>query len=341
MPGKDEVGLGGQDGKAQALQLSHGPGPGLPDGGAAGVEVRRVLHGGGARGHGQPVHVVGVEAVLHPVQVRDQVRAAQGVAHPAAGQGPALGHGLGHQKVVVPVDHGHAALSAKVHIRLVHDDHSVRVRLQQTLDVRPGHGHAGGGVGVGDDDGAGEVHVVVHVQGEVLPQGDHFHIQAEQSGLGLVEPVGDVRVGHGPPLPAEGPEGEGQHLVGPVARQDVLGLQLIAAGDGLGERGAGGVGIQVQLQDLRPVDGLEDPGGRGEGALVGVELDVLLILGLLAGGVGGKALRLLGDPAAHGVTLLSLPCGSGRSGRGRGGPPARRSPRSGARPGPAPPGCSR
>ena len=241
MPGKDKVGLGGQDGEAQALQLPHGPGPGLPDGGGAGAEVRLVLHGGGAGQHGQAVDVVGMEAVLHPVQVRDQVRAAQGVAHPAAGQGPALGHGLGHQKVVVPVDHRHAALGAEVHIRLVHDHHPIWIGIQQPLDVRPGHGHTGGGVGVGDDDGAGEVHVVVHVQGEVLPQGDHFHIQAEQSGLGLVEPVGDVRVGHGPPLPAEGPEGEGQHLVGPVARQDILRLQLIAAGDGVHQGAAGGV----------------------------------------------------------------------------------------------------
>ena len=104
-----------------------------------------------------------MEAVFHPVQVRDQLRAAQCVAHPTAGQGPALGHGLGHQQVVITVDHGHAALGAEVHIRLVHDHHPVWVRLQQPLDVVPGHGNTGGGIGVGDDDGAGEIHVVVHM----------------------------------------------------------------------------------------------------------------------------------------------------------------------------------
>ena len=85
------------------------------------------------------------------------------------------------------------------------------------------------------------------------------------------------------PRSAEGPEGKGQHLVRAVARQHVLGFQLIAPGDGLRQRGTGGVGVQVQFQDLRPVDGLENLGRRGEGALIGVQLYILLILGLLAG----------------------------------------------------------
>ena len=103
-------------------------------------------------------------------------------------------------------DHGNAAFAAEVHIGLVHNDHPVRIGFQQPPDVRAGDGHAGGGVGVGNDDGAGKVHVVVHAQGEVLPQRDHLGLQTEQRHLRLVEAVGDVGVGQRLAFAAESTE---------------------------------------------------------------------------------------------------------------------------------------
>ena len=57
---------------------------------------------------------------------------------------------------------------------------------------------------------------------------------------------------------------------------------------------------EVQLSGLRPGQGRQHPGRGGEGALIGVELDVLLVLGLLTGGVGFQAFQLGGKITAHG-----------------------------------------
>ena len=78
---------------------------------------------------GQAVDVVGVQAELDPVQVGNELCIAHGKTQTRTGQLPGLGKSLHHQQVLVLVDEGHAALAAKVHIGLVHDDHIVRVCL--------------------------------------------------------------------------------------------------------------------------------------------------------------------------------------------------------------------
>ena len=292
--GENEIGGGGQDPKAPGLQRLRGPGPVVPHGPAAGLEVLLILHGGGPRQQGEAVDVIGVEAVLHPVQVRDQLRRAQGEADAPPRQGAALGHGLRHQEIVILPDQGDAALRTEVHIRLVHNDHPVPVLFQQPPDLRDGNRHARGGVGIGDDHSAGKVQIVLHVQGEVLPQGDPPGLQAEQGRLGFVEAICNVRKGRALPLPAEGPEGKGQNLVGAVAGNHVLRGQAVPFGNGGVQSGAGGVGVEIELFRLRPGDGLQHLRRGREGAFVGVQFNVLLVPGLLAGGVGGQATGLRG-----------------------------------------------
>ena len=61
---------------------------------------------------GQAVDVVGVQAELDPVQVRDEAGAAHGKAQPRSCQLAGFREGLHHQQVVVPVNERHAALAA-------------------------------------------------------------------------------------------------------------------------------------------------------------------------------------------------------------------------------------
>ena len=115
---------------------------------------------------------------------------------------------------------------------------------------------------------------------------------AEQLREHRVKAVGDVGVRHAPALATEGSEGKGQNFVRPIGSQDVLPPQPIAGGDGVRQNAAGGVGVEVQLQNLRPGESLDHSGRGGEGTFVGVELDILSVRGLLAGSVGGEASRL-------------------------------------------------
>ncbi len=62
------------------------------------------------------------------------------------------------------VDEGHAALPAKVHIGLIHDDHVVGVGFQDPLNGTAGQGQARGGIGVGNDDGLVPAVVIRRVQ---------------------------------------------------------------------------------------------------------------------------------------------------------------------------------
>ena len=68
-------------------------------------------------------------------QVRDEAGAAHGKAQPRTGQLAGFREGLHHQQVVVPVNERHAALAAKVHIGLVHDDHVVGCLLRSQVQV--------------------------------------------------------------------------------------------------------------------------------------------------------------------------------------------------------------
>ena len=153
---------------------------------------------------------------------------------------------------------GHAALRPKIHIGFVHKDHPVRVPFQQPPNVGHGNRHACRGVGIGYDHRAGEIHVVLHVQREILPQRNPPGLQPEEGRLGLIEPIGNIGESRPPSLSAKGPEGEGQNLVGAVAGDHIFRLQPVPPGNGVVEKGAGGVGIEAELFRLRPAESFQN-----------------------------------------------------------------------------------
>ena len=156
--------------------------------------------------------------------------------------------------------------------------------------------HAGGGVGVGDGDEAVQGQVVGGIDAEILPQRDGPAVDAVQVGVYRVEAVADVReIGPGR---AEGHEGEVQDVVGAVGHEHGLPLHAVARRQRVPQVGAHRVGVQLQLPCLFP-HRLDDAGSRGIGALVGVQLDVLHVPGLFAGGVDLQGPVLIGEVFAH------------------------------------------
>ena len=182
---------------------------------------------------------------------------------------------------------GHAALAAKVHIGLVHNDHVVRVCFQDALNFRPGQCNAGGGVGVCKDDGLVQAVVVLRVKGEILFQRDDVAGNVHQSAPHAVAAVGDVGIGQRVVCVAEGTQRKEEVLVAAIAGHDLLRLQTEVGCGRLEQVGTGGVGVKAQLFHLVLAHGSDHRRGGQIGAFVGVQFDVLLILRLLTRGVGG------------------------------------------------------
>ena len=163
----------------------------------------------------------------------------------------------------------------------------VGVGLQDALDGAAGQGQTGGGVGVGQHDGGVQAVIVGGVQREVLPQRDDPAGDVHQPAPDAVAAVGDVRIGQRVFLVAEGTQREEQVLVAAVAGHDLIRLQPEVLCCRVQQLGTGRVGVEPQLFHLGTAHGLQHRRGGRIGAFVGVQLDVLLILRLLAGGVGG------------------------------------------------------
>ena len=160
-------------------------------------------------------------------------------------------------------------------------------------------GQAGGGVGVGDDDGLVQAVVVLRDQGEVLPQGDNLGGDVVQVAEHRVEAVGEVGEGHPPAVGGVGEKGEVQGLVRAVGHEHVLRLHLVLPGQGLLQLPGRRVPVQAQVGRLLGVQGRRHSGGGRIGGLVGVELHILLILGLFPRGVGGQLADLTAEISGH------------------------------------------
>ena len=94
----------------------------------------------------------------------------------------------------------------------------------------------------------------------------------------------------------------GQDLVRTVAQEDLPGCQPEAPGDGGLEGIAIGVRIEPQARCVAAqllANGLEDRRRRGVGRFVGVELDEVGYLGLLARDIGGQAVNNGTPELAH------------------------------------------
>ena len=114
-----------------------------------------------------------------------------------------------------------------------------------------------------------------------------------------IEPVGDVSEGHPSAVGGIGEEGKVQCLVGAVAHIDVLRLHLVIVCQGLFQLLALGIGIQAQVGGLFGIEGSDYPSRGGIGGFVGVELHILLILGLLTRGVRRKIFQCTAEKGGH------------------------------------------
>ena len=86
----------------------------------------------------------------------------------------------------------------------------------------------------------------------------------------------------------KGAEGMGQNLVGAVSGEDGGDRNPVGFGNGRFEEKGVGIGIEPESGRDLPGDRLQDPGRRGVGIFVGVELDVPAGLRLFSRHVGGQ-----------------------------------------------------
>ena len=160
----------------------------------------------------------------------------------------------------------------------------VRVGSDDLLDLGQGQGDARGGVGVGQDRQLARAGQTGHVHGKVLMQGDGGvgdAVQVGEDGVEAIRQVGE----HGPVL-AEGHKSKVQNIVRTVGQKDLVSPHAVQPGQGQLQCLPFRVGVEPQIPDVLLTQGRKNGLGGGIGGLVGVELDVLLVPGLLAGGIG-------------------------------------------------------
>ena len=93
-------------------------------------------------------------------------------------------------------------------------------------------------------------------------------------------------------------EGEIQHLVRAVGHDDVVGGNAEHLAHFFGQITAGRVGVELQATCLGG-RGFQHAGRGRVGRLVGVELDIGAVNGLLARGVGHQSVKSVAEKAAH------------------------------------------
>ena len=176
------------------------------------------------------------------------------------------------------------------------------VRGRDALDFSDAEAHAGRRVGVCDHDRSAEAKIVLRRDAEILAQRDAQRLEIQERREHRVKAVADVR--EGDPVVAKGHEGQIQHLVGAVSKQDLLLPHPAALRQLPAKKPPVRVGIELQPPALG-VHRVQDRLRRRKGGLVGVELDILLILRLLARHIGPERRKAFTEKAAHCSNLIS------------------------------------
>ena len=317
--GEDEVALAGADFQPQAAKLLGHPRPPLAHQRLRLLDEGVVVQRRETGGLGGEVDVEGGADAVHRV---DHGEVAVGPAHPHPGQAEDLGEGAADDHVRVPPRQIAPVIPlgvvAELGVGAVQQQDAVGGKsCVQALHLGPPDPGAGRVAGIVEEDEAG---AVVH-----LGQ-DGVHVDAQ------------VRLGGEAHLPLRGADGdavgeeavrgldgvvaglkerlreEGEHLVRPAAEDQLLGLQVILARDGLAQAVGAGVGVEGEVQSRLTI-GLHRLRARTEHVLVGRELQGVSVarrLGLArdvgrdvqdAGfrrGRGGRALQHGGDEGCHG-----------------------------------------
>ena len=106
-------------------------------------------------------------------------------------------------------------------------------------------------------------------------------------GKDLVKAVGDVRK-HRPLFSGKAPENEVQNIVRAVGHEKLLRGQAVKPCQLLFQSPAVRVWVEPQIRHVPGCEKLPDSRGRGVGVFVGVQLDIVPVLGLFSRGVGVK-----------------------------------------------------
>ena len=168
---------------------------------------------------------------------------------------------------------------------------------------------AGRRVRIGEDDAAVGLHVISRVDAEIVGQRHGDVIDAVQPAVDRVEAVGDVREENRRLVLQQRHEDVGQHFVRAVADENLLWRHAVQPGDGGLEQIGVGIGVEAQACGVGAEFRLNRRQhlGRGRvGVLVGVELDQVGDLGLLARHVGGEGADDPAPEATHGIFTESL-----------------------------------
>ena len=222
-----------------------------------------------------------MDRIADRIEIPDKLLGTDAEAEPGARERPGLGEGPRDEQVVVLRYESHAALRAEIHIRLVDDDHVVRIGADDGIYLTGRERHAGRGVRVGDHDILPQSGIILRINGKILTERYDMRRDMHEVGVHGVESVTDIRKGDGPRPVAEGEEGEIEDLVGTVHRHDVLRLHPPQPGRRFAQRRTGRIVVQVQAPGSSGRRGLYERRGR-ERRLVGIELRILLIPRLLA-----------------------------------------------------------
>ena len=263
------------------------------------LEVLAILEGSGRSGNSDAIQWIRVEAVLDAFQRLDQLRMADRQTNPQPGQRARLGERLGHQQVRVTIDQGNRRLAAEIDIGLVDQHDGLGIGLQQPLDRVERQQAAGRRVRVGKDDAAVRSLVIGDVDLELLVQCNGFVGDAVQPAVDRIEAVADIRKQQRAAMLEQPMKRVRQHFVGTVTDEYLGRLHIVVVGDGLLEALTIGVRIQAQaIVDFR-LHRSDRPRRRAVGVLVGVELDQLAQLGLLAWHIGHQVLDEGAPELAH------------------------------------------
>ena len=235
----------------------------------------------GERGHlSQRVHV---EGGANPVEERHAVRRRHAIAHAEPRQARSLGEGA-QDGDLAPLPEigqriGEVGALGELQVRLVEDhDDAVGNPGHEILHLVGRHDRGGGIVGVGDEDhlGHGRDGACHRFEVEAVLLEGHDDADAAH-GLDdhRVYHEGGVRDDDLLPGAHERPHEELDELVGPVAQDNVVGVDPMAPGECVAQVEAAAVGIAVQLAECGR-DGLLDALRGRQRVLVGGELDGVL-----------------------------------------------------------------
>ena len=177
---------------------------------------------------------------------------------------------------------------------------------RQAFDVGERQESARRRVRIGDDDAAVILPIVVDADVKGIAEWDGAVLDAVKATIDRIEAVADVRHQHRPSVAEQAHEDVSEHLVGTVADEDMCRADVAVGevrGDGRSQMVCVGVGIQAQAGSIAAelgLDRLDDARRRRVRIFVGVELDEVGELGLLAGNIRRQLMNERAPELAHG-----------------------------------------